>query len=222
MVTFGVLGLWQLNVARDKGRAEQVSTAPTRPIADLDTVLIPHGSFPDDGAGRRIFATGRYDGSGQVLVTPRRLAGVTRRTGPGVPSGASGPAAASALCGGAIAGPRPVPPRSGPASCACARPHPDSSRPRPCEPAARSRKRREGSGRRSTEQCTRIPHTAYSRTATRYRWPRGRSAPCSRRCEDRMRGSEGFPVSGTGPLLPAGLLSPRGHMPSISRHAVEP
>ena len=75
MVTFAVLGLWQLNVARDKGRAEHVSTAPTRPIADLAAVLIPHGSFPDDGTGRRIVATGRYDGSGQVLVTPRRLAG---------------------------------------------------------------------------------------------------------------------------------------------------
>jgi cytochrome oxidase assembly protein ShyY1 len=75
MVTFAVLGLWQLNVARDKGRAEQVSTAPTRPIADLAAVLTPHGSFPDDGTGRRILATGHYDGSGQVLVTPRRLAG---------------------------------------------------------------------------------------------------------------------------------------------------
>jgi surfeit locus 1 family protein len=75
MVSFGMLGLWQLNVARDKGRAHEVSGAPTRPVADLATVLTPHGSFPHDGTGRRIRATGRYDGSAQVLVTPRLLAG---------------------------------------------------------------------------------------------------------------------------------------------------
>ena len=75
MVTFGMLGLWQLNVARDKGRAQEVRSAPTQPVADLATVLIPHGSFPHDGNGRRITATGRYDGSGQVLVTPRLLRG---------------------------------------------------------------------------------------------------------------------------------------------------
>jgi cytochrome oxidase assembly protein ShyY1 len=75
MVSFGMLGLWQLNVARDKGRAEAVRTAPTRPVADVAAVLIPHGSFPHDGTGRRITATGRYDGSAQVLVAPRRLQG---------------------------------------------------------------------------------------------------------------------------------------------------
>ena len=75
MVAFGVLGLWQLNVARDKGRAEQVSAAPTRAVAGLAGVLTPYGPFPVDGTGRRITATGRYDGSGQVLVTPRRLRG---------------------------------------------------------------------------------------------------------------------------------------------------
>jgi cytochrome oxidase assembly protein ShyY1 len=75
MATFGMLGLWQLNVARDAGRAEAVSGAPTRPVADLTSVLTPHGSFPLDGTGRRITATGRYDASGQVLVTPRRLRG---------------------------------------------------------------------------------------------------------------------------------------------------
>ena len=75
MVTFGMLGLWQLNVARDKGRAQEVRSVPTQPVADLATVLIPHGSFPADGNGRRITATGRYDGSGQVLVTPRLLRG---------------------------------------------------------------------------------------------------------------------------------------------------
>ena len=75
MIGFGMLGLWQLNVARDRGRAEQVSAAPTMPVADIASVLTPHGSFPNDGNGRRITATGRYDGSAQVLVTPRLLRG---------------------------------------------------------------------------------------------------------------------------------------------------
>ena len=35
MVTFGLLGLWQLDVARDKGRAEAVKAAPLRPTASL-------------------------------------------------------------------------------------------------------------------------------------------------------------------------------------------
>jgi surfeit locus 1 family protein len=76
MFVFGVLGLWQLNVARDKGRAEQVRAAPTLAVADLAAVLTPHGPFPGGSTGRRITATGRYDGSAQVLVTPRRLRGV--------------------------------------------------------------------------------------------------------------------------------------------------
>ena len=75
VVSFGMLGLWQLNVARDKGRAEQARAAPTRAVADVAAVLRPHGAFPQDGTGRRITATGRYDGSGQVLVTPRLLRG---------------------------------------------------------------------------------------------------------------------------------------------------
>jgi cytochrome oxidase assembly protein ShyY1 len=75
MVSFGMLGLWQLNVARDKGRAQEVRAAPARPVADLAAVLTPHGSFPHDGTGRRITASGRYDGPAQVLVTPRLLAG---------------------------------------------------------------------------------------------------------------------------------------------------
>jgi cytochrome oxidase assembly protein ShyY1 len=75
MVTFGLLGLWQLNVARDKGNAEQVRSAPSRPVVDVGAVLAPHSPFPRDGTGRRITATGRYDGSAQVLVTPRRLRG---------------------------------------------------------------------------------------------------------------------------------------------------
>ncbi|HEX7461860.1 MAG TPA: SURF1 family cytochrome oxidase biogenesis protein, partial [Dermatophilaceae bacterium] len=73
MVTFGLLGLWQLSVARDNGRAEQALASPTLPVADIAAVLTPHTPFPQDGSGRRITATGRYDGSAQVLVTPRLL-----------------------------------------------------------------------------------------------------------------------------------------------------
>jgi len=75
MVSFGMLGLWQLSVARDKGRAEQARAAPTVPVADVAAVLTPHAPFPAGGDGRRITATGRYDGPAQVLVTPRLLRG---------------------------------------------------------------------------------------------------------------------------------------------------
>ena len=75
MVSFTLLGLWQLNVARDKGRVEAVKAAPTRPVAALTSVVQPQASFPADGSGRRVTATGRYDAAGQVLVTPRLLEG---------------------------------------------------------------------------------------------------------------------------------------------------
>ena len=75
MVTFTLLGLWQLNVARDKGRTEAIKAAPSRPVAALTTVVQPNASFPPDGSGRRVTATGRYDAAEQVLVTPRLLHG---------------------------------------------------------------------------------------------------------------------------------------------------
>jgi len=75
MVSFTMLGLWQLSVARDRGRAEQVGSVPTLPVADVAAVLFTHAPFPPYADGRRITATGRYDGSGQVLVTPRLLRG---------------------------------------------------------------------------------------------------------------------------------------------------
>jgi surfeit locus 1 family protein len=75
MAGFGMLGLWQLDVARDKGRAPQVRAATALPAADVAAVLTPHGPFPPGGTGRRVTATGRYDGPAQVLVTPRLLRG---------------------------------------------------------------------------------------------------------------------------------------------------
>ncbi len=77
MVSFTMLGFWQLSVARDHGRAEQAGSAPvSMPVADVERVLFTHAPFPPDGDGRRVTATGRYDWAGQVLVTPRVLRGV--------------------------------------------------------------------------------------------------------------------------------------------------
>jgi len=76
MVSFTMLGFWQLSVARDHGRAEQAGSAPaSMPVADVDRVLFTHAPFPPDGDGRRVTAPGVYDWAGQVLVTPRVLRG---------------------------------------------------------------------------------------------------------------------------------------------------
>ena len=77
LVSFTWLGLWQLDVAKSKGRAEAVESASARPVVDLTTVVRPHEQFPEDGSGRRVRATGSYAADGQVLVTPRRLDGRT-------------------------------------------------------------------------------------------------------------------------------------------------
>lgn len=77
MVTFGWLGSWQLNVARNKGQAAAAAAVPHLPVAPLTSVLQPHDSFPVDGLGRRVTASGHYDAARQVVVTPRRLNGIT-------------------------------------------------------------------------------------------------------------------------------------------------
>lgn len=79
LASFTMLGLWQLNVARDKGEAQAVRDAPRRPVADVASVLAPHSGFRSDLGGRRVQATGRYAGEQQVLVAPRRLDGVAGR-----------------------------------------------------------------------------------------------------------------------------------------------
>ncbi len=75
MVAFTLLGLWQLNVARDKGRAEALKRAPSLPVTSISNVLKPHSGFPNDATGRRVTATGTYAGASQFLVTGRRLHG---------------------------------------------------------------------------------------------------------------------------------------------------
>lgn len=77
LVSFTWLGLWQLDVAKSKGRAEAVQSASVQPVVDLTTVVRPHEQFPEDGSGRRVRATGSYAADGQVLVAPRRLDGRT-------------------------------------------------------------------------------------------------------------------------------------------------
>jgi cytochrome oxidase assembly protein ShyY1 len=77
LVSFTWLGLWQLSVAQDRGRAEAVEKAPRQPVVDLTSVVGPHQAFPADGSSRRVRATGSYAADGQFLVAPRRLEGRT-------------------------------------------------------------------------------------------------------------------------------------------------
>lgn len=74
-VSFALLGLWQLNVARDKGRTEALEAAPSLPVAPLSQVLRPHTEFPVAATGRRVTTTGTYAGESQLLVAGRRLDG---------------------------------------------------------------------------------------------------------------------------------------------------
>lgn len=75
LVSFTLLGFWQLSVARDKGHADALARIAREPVAEVTTVLQPHGAFPGDGSGRLVRATGTYAGARQVLVAPRRLDG---------------------------------------------------------------------------------------------------------------------------------------------------
>ena len=77
MVSFTLLGLWQLNVARDKGRADALKRAPSLPVTSISNVLKPHSGFPNGATGRRVTATGTYAGASQLLVTGRRLHGAS-------------------------------------------------------------------------------------------------------------------------------------------------
>jgi cytochrome oxidase assembly protein ShyY1 len=75
IVTFGRLGLWQLNVAQDQGRAEALAQAQAAEAANLDAIISPHEAFPADGSGRAVIARGTYAADGRLLVGPRRLDG---------------------------------------------------------------------------------------------------------------------------------------------------
>ncbi|WP_168583319.1 SURF1 family protein [Gephyromycinifex aptenodytis] len=73
VVTFGWLGMWQLDVSRSKGQREmlaQIEAAPAEPVQDIIT---PHAPFTGNMVGRKVTATGSYDPAGQVLIARRRL-----------------------------------------------------------------------------------------------------------------------------------------------------
>lgn len=77
LVSFTWLGLWQLNVARDKGQAQAAEAVTKLPVAPVSQVISPHQQFPSNGSGRPVSATGRYDAAHQLLVADRRLDGVS-------------------------------------------------------------------------------------------------------------------------------------------------
>lgn len=98
IVSFTLLGLWQLSVARDDAAKQAVAQAPRQPVVALSALLQPHSGFPAVASNRRVSAVGHYDPSGQVLVPDRRLDGATgswvvtpwwwTRPAPGYPSSA--------------------------------------------------------------------------------------------------------------------------------------
>ena len=77
LVTFTQLGLWQLQVAQDKGLADALRKSHEARPALLDTVIRPHEAFPHPQSGRAVTAVGTYAGDAQFLVGPRRLDGLS-------------------------------------------------------------------------------------------------------------------------------------------------
>jgi len=77
IISFTLLGLWQLSVARDDATAQAVADAPQEPVVALTSLLQPHSGFPAVASNRRVSAVGHYDPTGQVLVPDRRLGSAT-------------------------------------------------------------------------------------------------------------------------------------------------
>lgn len=75
VAVFAWLGLWQLSVARNDALQQAQAQQATRPVAPLAQVLVPHGEFPADGAGRPVLARGSYDADRQFLIPGRLLEG---------------------------------------------------------------------------------------------------------------------------------------------------
>ncbi|MBC9958241.1 SURF1 family protein [Yimella sp. cx-51] len=74
--TMGMLGLWQLNVSKDRGTNREVAQAPSKPVAPIIQIVQPQQPFPGLESSRRVSASGTYDASKQLLVPERRLDGV--------------------------------------------------------------------------------------------------------------------------------------------------
>ncbi len=73
IVSFGILGMWQLNVARSEAHAEQVERVKALPQAELTQILQPHTAMTEDDAGRTVTVEGTYAADRQLLVADRRL-----------------------------------------------------------------------------------------------------------------------------------------------------
>lgn len=73
LIVFAQLGLWQLDVARDRGHEEALQEAREAPSVELTGVLSPHTPMTGDLMGRTVTVSGTYDASGQVVITDRRL-----------------------------------------------------------------------------------------------------------------------------------------------------
>lgn len=72
-VVFGILGMWQLNVARSRAYDDQLARVKTLPSAELTSILAPHTPMTEDDAGRTVTVSGSYEGDRQLLVAGRRL-----------------------------------------------------------------------------------------------------------------------------------------------------
>lgn len=75
VVACTMLGMWQLGVAQDKGRAEVVAAAASLPREPLADVTVPHAPFEADFSNRPVAVQGRYAADHQILVIDRRLDG---------------------------------------------------------------------------------------------------------------------------------------------------
>lgn len=75
VASFTWLGMWQLDVARDKSHQEALERAVAMPVQDIGEVLPPHTPLTTALVGRRVSATGTYEAGHQVIVTPRLLDG---------------------------------------------------------------------------------------------------------------------------------------------------
>lgn len=75
LVAFGWLGWWQLQSFQRP--SSPTGSAPAAAVADLDRVTSPGGRLDADDTGRRVRATGTWEGADQLVVPGRELEGRT-------------------------------------------------------------------------------------------------------------------------------------------------
>lgn len=75
VISFYQLGMWQLGVSSNQASREMAEVQASRPTAQLEEVIAPQQTFPDDGAGRSVVARGTYVAELQFLVPQRLLEG---------------------------------------------------------------------------------------------------------------------------------------------------